>query len=185
VLTRIRRGDPIRDAERIRELAEASKAHWGYDPELVREWADALDFTPGSPRWAELYVAESDGKIVGWVGLLRGGASCVLDDLWIDPAWIRRGIGARLFRFAARRARELGAERMEWGADPNAVGFYERMGGHELGEQTGGWGRPIPHMAIELMGEGSFRVSAPAEPTAGSATGPRTRTRSSAPRGTP
>ena len=146
----IRHGDPARDAPRIRELTEASKAHWGYDAELVREWADGLDLTPGSPRWPELYVAESDGEIVAWVGLLPGGALCVLDDLWVDPSWIGRGVGGRLFRFAMKRARELGARRMEWGSDPNAVGFYERMGAGHRGEQMSAWGRPTPKMGIDL-----------------------------------
>ena len=37
-----------------------------------------------------------------------------------------------MFRFAADRGRQLGASRMEWEAEPNAVGFYERMGGRYL-----------------------------------------------------
>jgi GNAT superfamily N-acetyltransferase len=164
VAIQIRHGDPARDAGRIRELTEASKAHWGYEREMVREWADGLDLTPGSPRWPELYVADAEGEVVGWVGLLPAGALCVLDDLWVDPAWIGRGVGARLFRFAMARARELGAQRMEWGSDPNAVGFYERMGAHQLGEQMGAWGRPTPKMGIELTrspeGEGKH-VSRP------------------------
>jgi hypothetical protein len=39
---------------------------------------------------------------------------------------------------------------MEWEADPNAVPFYERMGGRRVGETTGDWGRPLPVMRLEL-----------------------------------
>jgi hypothetical protein len=30
----------VSDAARLREIAYAAKAHWGYDERLVREWAE-------------------------------------------------------------------------------------------------------------------------------------------------
>ncbi len=39
---------------------------------------------------------------------------------------------------------------LEWEAELNAVGFYERMGGRYLREQIGDWGRPLPVMGIDL-----------------------------------
>jgi GNAT superfamily N-acetyltransferase len=78
---------------------------------------------------AKRYVAEVDGCIVGWAALIHRGELCWLDDLWIEPASIGKGIGSRLFRHTADRAAEVGAGRMEWEAEPNAVGFYERAGG--------------------------------------------------------
>src|SRR5581483_11136406 len=53
------------DEERLRELTFESKAHWGYDHDLVHTWADQLEFPPDCDRW----VAEEDGRIVGWVGV--------------------------------------------------------------------------------------------------------------------
>lgn len=47
------------------------------------------------------------------------------------------GFGSRLFAAACEHARALGAWSMEWEADPNAVGFYERMGGIHLRDQLG------------------------------------------------
>src|SRR5207247_10253115 len=52
-----------------------------------------------------------------------------LDDLWVEPKWIGTRIGSRLFRHAAGRGEQLGASRMEWEAEPNAIGFYEKLGG--------------------------------------------------------
>src|SRR5918911_1241018 len=71
----------------------------------------------------------------------RRDGGCVLEDLGVEPGWMARGIGARLFRVAADRARELGAHTMEWGAEPNAVGFYEKVGGRHLRIQVSEWGR--------------------------------------------
>jgi len=61
-----------------------------------------------------------------------------------------RGIGAELFRRAAARARELGGTALELGADPNAVGFYEKVGARVVGEHLSEWNRMTPWMRIEL-----------------------------------
>jgi GNAT superfamily N-acetyltransferase len=61
------------------------------------------------------------------------------------------GIGTQLLRFAAERARELGARTMEWDAEPHAVGFYELMGGRYLRDgKPSEWGRILPVMGVDL-----------------------------------
>jgi GNAT superfamily N-acetyltransferase len=135
------------DFERLRELTLESKAHWGYDHDLVRGWAGDLEFPTGCERW----VAELDGRIVAWAGLTPpAGGVAVLDHLWVDPAAMRSGLGSRLFLLAADRARELGAERLEWSAEPNAVGFYEKVGGRKLLDHVTDWGRLAPWMGLKL-----------------------------------
>ena len=135
------------DEERLRELTFESKAHWGYDRDFVRRWAEGLSFESDRERW----VAEVDGEIVAWAALVPpSGGVAVLDDLWVDPAWMGRKLGSRLFRLAADRARELGAERLEWGAEPNSVGFYEKLGGRKLRDHVTEWGRLAPWMGLEL-----------------------------------
>ena len=135
------------DNERLRELTFESKLHWGYDRDLVRGWADALEFPRGCERW----IAEEDGEIVAWAGLsppTEGVA--VLDHLWVDPAAMGRGLGSRLFRLAADRARQLGARRLEWSSEPNAFGFYEKVGGRKLRDHVTEWGRLAPWMGLDL-----------------------------------
>jgi hypothetical protein len=40
---------------------------------------------------------------------------------------------------------------MEWEAEPNALGFYERMGGRYLRDsEPSAWGRLIPVMGVDL-----------------------------------
>ena len=135
------------DHERLRELTVESKAHWGYDRDFVRGWAEGLSFETAYERW----VVEADGEIAAWVALVppQDGVA-VLDDLWVDPAWMKRGLGSLLFGVVADRARELGAARLEWGAEPNAVGFYEKLGGRKLRDHITEWGRIAPWMGLEL-----------------------------------
>ena len=147
---RIRPADP-REGERLREIAIAAKGYWGYDLERVREWAAMGDFSPEGLRQKEIHVAEVDGRPVGWAAVIPRGQVCWLDDLWIVPEWIGKGIGTCLFRRAAKRGKQLGARWMEWEAEPNAIGFYQKMGGRHLrdGEPTT-WGRIIPVMFVDL-----------------------------------
>jgi GNAT superfamily N-acetyltransferase len=133
------------DGPRLRAVAEGSKAYWGYDAERVRSWAATLDFS------REIWVAEVNGEIVAWSALRPpDDGVCELDDLWVEPGAIRSGVGTTLFRHAAERARAAGAHALRWEADPNAVGFYERMGATTVGTVTSEWGRALPVMQVEL-----------------------------------
>ena len=49
------------------------------------------------------------------------------------------------------RARSLGAARLEWEAEPNARGFYERMGGSYVRDsEVTEWGRVLEVLGVEL-----------------------------------
>jgi len=148
---RIRVADP-REGERLREIAIASKSYWGYDLDRVRQWAAMGDFSPEGLRSKEVYVAEVDGEAVGWAAVIPAtGDVCWLDDLWIEPEWIGKGIGTSLFEHVAERGRALGATRLEWEAERHAIGFYERMGGRYLRDgEPGVWGRVNAVMGVDL-----------------------------------
>ena len=139
------------EGEILREIAIAAKGYWEYEEDLVRSWGASLDFSEDGLRRKEVYVAAVGGRIVGWAGLIPQGDVCLLDDLWIEPASIGTGIGSRLFRHSAERATSLGAVRMEWEAEPNALGFYERMGGRYLRDsEPNEWGRTLAVMGVDL-----------------------------------
>jgi len=139
------------EGERLREIAIASKSYWGYDLDRVRQWAALGDFSPEGLRTKEVWVAELDSRAIGWAALIPKGDVCLLDDLWIEPEWIGKGIGMRLFQHAAERGRQLDAKRMEWEAERHAIGFYEKMGGRYLRDsEPGVWGRVNPVFGVGL-----------------------------------
>jgi ribosomal protein S18 acetylase RimI-like enzyme len=147
--TTIRRAEPA-DERRLRAIAAAAKGYWGYDADRVAAWAAALELSSAGEAKEELYVAELGGRVVGWLALLQTGDVCVLDHLWVEPPSFGMGIGSDLFAFAAARARQIGASRLELEAEPNAIGFYQKVGAVRVGETVGNWGRPLPVMALEL-----------------------------------
>ena len=139
------------EGERLREIAIASKSHWGYEESQVREWAAQGDFSEQGLAAKEFLVADDDGHAIGFATLIAKDDLCILDDLWLEPRWIGRSIGTELFRASLARAKQLGAKRVEWEAEPNAVGFYEKMGGHYLRDSDPTeFGRIIPVMGLDL-----------------------------------
>ncbi len=155
----IRPAEP-RDADRLRQIFTAAKGSWGYDAVLVGEAAADLDLSPEALLAKEVYVAEVGGQPVGFVSLVPGSDVWLLDDLWVDPAWMGRGIGRMLFTHASDRARDAGAHRLEWESDPNAVGFYEKMGGEYLRDSKPTiWGRVVPVMGVELPARAAREVA--------------------------
>ena len=139
------------EGERLREIAIAAKAHWRYPLEQVQDWAGQGDFSAAGLKAKEFFVAEIDGRAVAFASLIRRDAACVLDDLWVEPDAMGKGIGSALFGAAAERARTLGARTLEWEAEPHAIGFYERMGGRYLRDgPITEFGRRLPVMGVEL-----------------------------------
>ena len=111
-----------------------------------------MDMSPEAVSGNEIYVYEVDGELVSWAALTTKHGVWWLDDLWVVPEWIGKGVGTRLFEHIADLARERGGpNRMEWQAEPNSVGFYEKLGARCVRDsEPTSWGRVLPVMAIEL-----------------------------------
>jgi N-acetylglutamate synthase-like GNAT family acetyltransferase len=82
-------------------------------------------------------IAEGRARVaVGRQGTLLGFSViapvepgvCELDDLFVDPDLMGRRMGAALVEDVAARAREAGDRELAVTANPDAIGFYERVG---------------------------------------------------------
>jgi GNAT superfamily N-acetyltransferase len=76
-----------------------------------------------------------------------------VEHLWVLPDFIGKGIGAKLFRRMLAKCREMGVKVLEIESDPNAQGFYERMGARKVGEvvsQVDGQPRVLPLLEIAI-----------------------------------
>lgn len=94
----------------------------------------------------EVWLAEADGAIAGFYALIPHGADQELDLFFTGNATQGTGLGRRLFAHMADRASTLGAERVVISSNPEAAGFYRRMGAVVVGVTPPGdgisWERP-------------------------------------------
>ena len=152
----VRRAGPG-DAGALSRIAFAAKGHWGYPGRWMELWRPGLEVSPGFVRANEVHVAVSGGEPVGFYALVGVGRGLDLEHLWVLPPWIGTGLGRKLFEHAMRRAKELGARTVTIESDPNAEGFYQKMGAKRAGEnvyEIEGQERVLPVMIVELTEEG-------------------------------
>jgi GNAT superfamily N-acetyltransferase len=147
----IRRARP-EEAQALRELAHRSKAYWPYDARFLEAVAPMLILEPRHVRTQEVHVLELDGRVAGWHRVTFHSEGAELEDLWLEPEWIGAGHGRTLFEHAVRIARDGGATRLEWDAEPYAAGFYRAVGGEEIGRTPSAAepGRTLPRMRLAL-----------------------------------
>ena len=139
------------DADTLTAIAHAAKRHWGYAEDLIALWHADLTVTADLIETSPVYCAVEDGVAIGFYALSGTGARCELEHLWVRPAHIRSGVGARLFRHAVQVARARGAAALTVASDPNAEGFYRRMGARRVGDVAAHpAGRRLPLLVFEL-----------------------------------
>jgi ribosomal protein S18 acetylase RimI-like enzyme len=73
-------------------------------------------------------VAIGDGRIVGFATTNVVAGLLELEGLFVDPEWMRRGVGRELIRAVAAIARSRGIGRIEVTANGHAIEFYEAVG---------------------------------------------------------
>jgi GNAT superfamily N-acetyltransferase len=141
----------VDEASVLTQIALDAKRYWGYPEHWIKHWEADLTISPEFIRDNEVYVAELDGEIRGFYALCVSGEKAELDHMWVTPASIGTGIGKELFLDAMERAAALDIRDVEITADPNAAGFYRRMGATQVGEidaPVDGEPRKLPRMKI-------------------------------------
>ncbi len=140
------------DSTTLTQIALDAKRHWGYPEHWIKHWEADLTVSPEFIRDNHVYVYERGGDVLGFYALCVSGNKAELEHMWVTPAAIGTGIGKELFLDAMERAAAIEVREIEISADPNAAGFYERMGASQIGETDGsidGQVRKLPRLRIE------------------------------------
>jgi GNAT superfamily N-acetyltransferase len=127
----IRRAVPD-DASGLSQLARRAKAHWNYPAEWLTAWQPQLTIDPRYVTEHRVLVAESVGGLVGMCALEDRGTWWSLEHVWVDPRNMGQGVGRTLVQQALDLARTVRPGRVVAEADPNAAGFYRRMGASQI-----------------------------------------------------
>jgi len=121
------------DSARLTRLAHDAKRFWGYSEELIRLWRADLTVTPRFIAEHAVYCAVQGSRIVGFYALSGEHGARDLEHMWVDPRHIGRGVGRSMFAHLLRHLRRVGVTRLTIASDPNAEGFYRKLGARRVG----------------------------------------------------
>ncbi|MDQ2920962.1 MAG: GNAT family N-acetyltransferase [Acidobacteriota bacterium] len=153
---KIRRASPA-DATRLTEIAHDAKGYWGYPEHWIKHWQDDLTISPDFVATNQVFVAEKDDQILGFYALIIRQDKAELDHMWVAPEHIGSGVGKELFIHAMQNAARRNVSEIEILSDPNAAGFYRKMGAFHAGEvasetpdDEGCNPRMLPRLKVDL-----------------------------------
>jgi GNAT superfamily N-acetyltransferase len=126
-------------ADLIRQLARYERL----EHQVVGEERDLHEHLFGSRRFAEVLLADDDGRVVGFALFFHNYSTFLarpgvyLEDLFVMPGDRRRGWGRALLSALARVAVERECGRLEWSAldwNEPALAFYRALGADIMSE---------------------------------------------------
>ncbi|HJO91872.1 MAG TPA: GNAT family N-acetyltransferase [Victivallales bacterium] len=124
------------EAGELTKVLIASKKHWGYPDEWFDLWKDDLPITPESILSRNFYVGRSENDIVFVYSIKHLSENRYeLEDCWIAPQYIGKGYGKILFKNLKKNLKSINCTSLRICADPNAEGFYRKMGAVKIGEE--------------------------------------------------
>jgi GNAT superfamily N-acetyltransferase len=140
------------DAATLTMIAHDAKRHWGYPEHWIKHWQDDLTISPDFVAANQVYVAERDNELLGFYALIIRNEKAELDHLWVAPAHLGTGVGKELFLHAMQTAARRNIPEVGISSDPNAEGFYRKMGAHRIGEtvsEIDGQPRTLPRLTVD------------------------------------
>lgn len=125
---------PIRDAEitdldELQGVFERASLSNENDRGLLQKHPEWLTLSDEGVLERRMRIAiGDDGTVVGFATYLISDRVAEIEGLFVDPSWMRHGIGAALVQDISARLDELHFERLEVTANPGALAFYEHLG---------------------------------------------------------
>jgi GNAT superfamily N-acetyltransferase len=95
------------------------------------------------------HVADEGGSVVGFATWAETDGGIELEDLFVDPQWMRRGIATALVNCIADVVRSRGADTLEVTASPDALEFYRAVGFVDIGVAETAFGS-APQLLLRL-----------------------------------
>ena len=142
------------DVGTLTQIAHDAKRYWGYPENWIKKWQPELTISNDFVIENEVYLLTSDDEVRGFYALVVRNEKAELEHLWVAPRHIGTGVGKELFIHAMRRAASRDVSEVELSADPNAEGFYKKMGAQRIGEVRADMDdkpRTLPRMSISIV----------------------------------
>jgi N-acetylglutamate synthase-like GNAT family acetyltransferase len=142
----------VNDTATLTNIAHDAKRYWGYPEHWIKHWETELTISNDFVNENEVYLLASEDEVRGFYALVVRNDKAELEHLWVAPQHIGTGVGKELFIHAMQRAAGRDVSQVEISADPNAEGFYKKMGAHRIDEVRADMDnepRSLPRLAIK------------------------------------
>ena len=133
----------VTDVYRSASLANAG------DRDNLLAHPEHLILGPDGLAEGRTHVAEENGSVVGFATWIEADGIVELEDLFVAPGWMRRGIATALVNRITDVLLARGVECLEVTASPHALGFYRAIGFIDRGVAKTDFGT-APRMALSL-----------------------------------
>lgn len=147
------------DAPYLTDIAIRSKAYCPYDASFIEICKDDLTINPIYASSGNAFVAVAHEKLVGFYEFSQKATPPEMTSLFVDPDFIGKGIGHRLWSHAVEFARSKGWPFFLMAADPYAAEkFYYRVGCYKIGEVESSAlkGRLVPKLRYDIQSSEHF-----------------------------
>ena len=138
------------DAAALRDIYRRSSLSNENDRESLLGSPDALEWAGDNGGTGRTKVAsDSTGKILGFATVVDLEVGLELEDLFVDPDFMRRGIATQLITALVDEAARAGAPWIEVTANPHAAEFYASAGFKAVGQTQTRFGA-APRLRLSL-----------------------------------
>jgi len=140
----------IQDSKLLTELTIRSKSHWDYSPKQIEAWRSELSVPETYIVEKNVYKLTNNNTIIGYYSFYELSQSEVkLENLFVEPESIGKGIGKRLMADLIKRLKNSAYKKIILDADPNAENFYKKLGFTVIGKlETSIKNRYLPIMEL-------------------------------------
>jgi ribosomal protein S18 acetylase RimI-like enzyme len=118
----------LADLEVLQDVYRRSSLSNEGDRAKLLAHPESLVLPDNAVRRGDTRVAVSGGGVLGFVTIVTVDGACEVDDLFVDPDFMRQGVGRRLVADAVQIAEHRGVPRLEVTANPEALAFYRSVG---------------------------------------------------------
>ncbi|WP_162263960.1 MULTISPECIES: GNAT family N-acetyltransferase [Legionella] len=137
---------------KINQFIRQSKAVWNYSESFLNVFMEKYGVKPSFLEREEIVLFEKDQSLVGLYAFkINEQSAAELDLFFINSNHIRQGLGKQIWQHAINFASTKGWLKFELVSDPNAEGFYLKMGAKSLRKFESFPGRFVPVLSVSLV----------------------------------
>jgi GNAT superfamily N-acetyltransferase len=124
------------DHQALTELTIESKSYWGYSESQIKEWGPDLRITREYIEQKKVFKLSVEDKIIAYYSYYSiKNKEILLDNMFVSPLFIRKGIGGVLMNHFLEQAVSEKKLSITTYSDPNSEAFYIHFGFEVIGRE--------------------------------------------------